>query len=337
MRKKIAFISGASGQDCAYLSKLLLEKGYRVILGSRRSAERSLWRLHKLGIFDKVEIVDFDLMDYHNMLDVVKTYKPDEFYNLAAQSFVWTSFRQPIYTLQVNGLAVCQLVDIIHTHSPKTKFYQASTSEMFGKVKETPQNEETPFNPVSPYGIAKLMAHNFVEIYRKAYGFFGCCGISFNHESSLRGDEFVTKKITNWVRNYKEGKADTTLRLGNIYSERDWGFAGDYVEAMWLMLQIDKPDTYVIATGKKHSVKDFVNMAFKAIGVELDWKGEGLEEVAKDIDTGKVVVEIDEKFYRPNEVDLLLGNVNKAQQALVWQPRKSLEDLIYDMVNDKIL
>jgi GDPmannose 4,6-dehydratase len=336
MKKKTAFISGASGQDCAYLSRLLLEKGYRVILGSRRSAERTYWRLHKLGIFNKVEIVDFDLMDYHNMIDVVKTYKPDEFYNLAAQSFVGTSFRQPIYTLQVNGLAVCQLVDIIQTYSPKTKFYQASTSEMFGKVKETPQDEDTPFNPVSPYAIAKLMAHNFVEMYRNAYGFFGCCGILFNHESPLRGDEFVTKKITNWVADYRDGKAETTLRLGNIYSERDWGFSGDYVEAMWLMLQIDKPDTYIVATGRKYSVKDFVEMAFKTIGVELEWQGEGLEEVAKDKVTGRTIVEIDAQFYRPNEVDLLLGKATKAQTALMWQPRKSLEQLVSDMVNDNI-
>lgn len=333
---KTAFVSGVSGQDGAYLSQLLLDKGYKVIGGARRSAERSFWRLKRLGILDKIEIVDFDLLDYHNMTEVVKKYKPDEFYNLAAQSFVGTSFRQPLYTLKVNGMAVCELVDIINEFSPDTRFYQASTSEMFGEVRETPQNEMTPFNPVSPYGVAKLMAHNFVEMYRKSYKFFGACGILFNHESVFRGDEFVTKKITGWVRGYRDGKSDEPLQLGNIYSERDWGWAGDYTRAMWLMLQEDEPDTYVIASGEKHSVKDFVEMAFDAIGVDLAWYGEGIEEYAIDTSNNKRVVEVNEKFYRPCDVETLLGDATKAKEKLGWKPEKNIGRLVADMVNDKI-
>jgi GDPmannose 4,6-dehydratase len=336
MKKKTAFITGISGQDGAYLSKLLLENGYRVIGGARRSAERSFWRLKKLGIQDQVEIVDFDLLDYHNMVDVIRKYEFDEVYNLAAQSFVGTSFRQPFYSLKCNGIAVCELVDIIQQFSPETKFYQASTSEMFGEVRETPQSEWTPFNPSSPYGIAKLMAHNFVEMYRDSYDFFGCCGILFNHESPLRGDEFVTKKITNYVKAYKYGAIDNTLKLGNINAERDWGFAGDYVRAMWSMMQLDKPNTYVIGTGEKHSVRDFVEMAFHSIGIPIVWEGEGIDEKGKNAKTGDILVEISEEFYRPNDVETLLADPQKADKYLRWKPQTSIQELVSMMVNDTV-
>jgi GDPmannose 4,6-dehydratase len=336
MKRRKAFITGASGQDAAHLSKLLLEKGYTVTGGARRSAERSFWRLAKLGIKDKVKIVDFDLLDYHNMVEVIREGQFDEIYNLAAQSFVGTSFRQPFYSLKCNGLAVCELVDIIHQFSPHSRFYQASTSEMFGEVRETPQDEYTPFNPSSPYGIAKLMAHNFVEMYRKSYDFHGCCGILFNHESPLRGDEFVTKKITNYVGGYKYGAIEDTLKLGNINAERDWGFAGDYVEAMWMMMQLDRPDTYVVGTGKQYTVRYLVEVAFRCIGIEVKWKGEGINEKGVNKETGDVLVEISEEFYRPNDVETLLADNRKVKDRLKWQPKTSFEELIDIMVHNKV-
>lgn len=342
MEQKTAFISGIPGQDASYLAKLLLEKGYKVVGGQRRNAERSFSRLKKMGIYDKIEIIDFELLEDSNIVEVIKKYQFDEFYNLAAQSFVGTSFRNPIYTIETNGLSVCKMLEAIRLYSPHTKFYQASTSEMFGDVKETPQSENTPFNPVSPYGCAKLLAHTMVETYRSSYGIFACAGILFNHESVLRGDEFVTKKITNYVHKYtsdasfREQSEIEPLQLGNIHSQRDWGFAGDYVEAMWLMLQQEKPDTYVIATGKTCLIKDFIDMAFKEAGVNIEWRGEGLNERALDKTTGKKVVEISEEFYRPHDVELLLGDASKAREALKWQPRHDLKDLVSLMVNDRI-
>ena len=336
MKNKTAFLSGITGQDSAHLSKLLLEKGYEVVGGVRRSAERSYWRLEKLGIKDRIKFVDFDLLDYHNMVEVIREGQFDEIYNLAAQSFVGTSFRQPFYSLKCNGLAVCELVDIIHQFSPQSRFYQASTSEMFGKVRETPQSEWTPFNPSSPYGIAKLMAHNFVEMYRDSYDFHGCCGILFNHEGELRGNEFVTKKITNYVADYKNGKVKDTLKLGNINAKRDWGYAGDYVEAMWIMMQLDKPDTYVVGTGKQYSVKDLVKTAFKCVGIDIKWKGKGVDIKGVDKETGKVLVEISEEFYRPNDVETLLADNRKIRNRLKWQPRTSFEKMIGKMVEDRL-
>lgn len=333
---KTAFVSGISGQDGAYLSKYLLDMGYKVVGGARRSAERSYWRLKKMDILDKIEIVDFDLLDYTNMVNVIRDGKFDEIYNLAAQSFVGTSFRQPIYTMKCNGLAVCELLDIVKTFSPKSKFYQASTSEMFGEVKETPQCEYTPFNPSSPYGIAKLMAHNFCEMYREAYDMYVCSGILFNHESALRGDEFVTKKITNYVRAYKDGKVKETLKLGNINSERDWGYANDYCKAMYMMMQLDKSGTYVIGTGKKYSVRDFVNMAFNAIGIEVIWEGKKLNEKGKDKNTGELLVEISEKFYRPFDVETLLADNRKAKSYLLWKPETKIDELVEKMVKDEV-
>lgn len=336
MEQKTAFITGIPGQDASYLAKFLLDKGYKVVGGQRRNAERSFSRLKRMGIYDKIEIVDFELLEDSNIVDIIKRYQFDEFYNLAAQSFVGTSFRNPIYTIETNGLSVCKMLEAIRLYSPHTKFYQASTSEMFGEVKETPQNENTPFNPVSPYGCAKLLAHSMVETYRSSYDIFACSGILFNHESPLRGDEFVTKKITNYVRDYKDGKTTGSLKLGNIHSKRDWGFAGDYVEAMWLMLQQEKPDTYVVATGKTYTVKEFIDLSFKEIGINLEWRGEGLNERALNKETGEKVIEISEEFYRPHDVELLLGDSNKAKELLKWQPQHDLKDLVSLMVSDRI-
>jgi len=336
MKGKTALISGVTGQDGAYLAKLLLDHGYRVIGGARRSAERTYWRLEKIGVVDKVEIVDFDLLDYSNMYSVIEKYKPDEIYNLGAQSFVGTSFRQPLSTIQTNGISVCMLLDIIKNFFPKTKIYQASTSEMFGAVREMPQSEKTPFNPVSPYGCAKLLAHNMMEIYRDSYDIFACCGILFNHESALRGDEFVTKKITNYVRDVRDNKVSKPLELGNLNAERDWGFAGDYVKAMYMMMQVSKPDTYVVGSGKKYSIRDFVEMAFHSIGVCVGWEGEGKEEIGRNVNTGEILVVVNEKFYRPNEVDVLLANPKKAYDWLKWKPEYDIADLVSAMVDDRV-
>jgi len=336
MKGKTALISGVTGQDGAYLAKLLLDHGYRVIGGARRSAERTYWRLEKIGVVDKVEIVDFDLLDYSNMYSVIEKYRPDEIYNLGAQSFVGTSFRQPLSTIQTNGISVCMLLDIIKNFFPKTKIYQASTSEMFGAVREMPQSEKTPFNPVSPYGCAKLLAHNMMEIYRDSYDIFACCGILFNHESALRGDEFVTKKITNYVRDVRDNKVSKPLELGNLNAERDWGFAGDYVKAMYMMMQVSKPDTYVVGSGKKYSIRDFVEMAFHSIGVCVKWEGEGKEEIGRNVNTGEILVEVNEKFYRPNEVDVLLANPKKAYDWLKWKPEYDIADLVSAMVDDRV-
>ena len=333
---KTAFVTGCTGQDGAYLSKYLLDLGYNVVGGARRSAERSYWRLKKMDILDKMEIVEFDLLDYTNMVNVIRGHKFDEIYNLAAQSFVGTSFRQPIYTLKCNGLAVCNLLDIVKTFSPESKFYQASTSEMYGEVKETPQSEYTPFNPSSPYGVAKLMAHNFCEVYREAYDMYVCTGILFNHESALRGDEFVTKKITNYVRAYKHGATEDTLKLGNINSERDWGFAGDYVKAMYMMMQLDNSGTYVIGSGKKYSVRDFVNMAFDDIGITVEWEGNSIDEKGRNKETGELLVEINEKFYRPFDVETLLADNRKAKRYLLWKPETKIDKLVEMMVKDEV-
>lgn len=336
MKKKTALVTGISGQDSAYLSKLLLDHGYKVIGGARRSAERTYWRLEKMRVLDDIEIVDFDLLDYSNMYSVIEKYKPDEIYNLGAQSFVGTSFRQPLSTIQTNGISVCMLLDIIKNFFPKTKIYQASTSEMFGAVREMPQSEKTPFNPVSPYGCAKLLAHNMMEIYRDSYDIFACCGILFNHESALRGDEFVTKKITNYVRDVRDNKVSKPLELGNLNAERDWGFAGDYVKAMYMMMQVSKPDTYVVGTGKKYSIRDFVEMAFHSIDITVAWEGEGKEEMGRDTNTGEILVVVNEKFYRPNEVDVLLANPKKAYDWLKWKPEYDIADLVSAMVDDRV-
>ena len=328
---KTALITGVSGQDGAYLSKLLLDKGYKVIGGERRSASGSLWRLKELNIENDVEITDFELSEFTNIIRTIEKHKPDEIYNLAAQSFVAASFEMPIMTSDVTGLGVSRLLEAIRQINPKIKFYQASSSEMFGKVLETPQNENTPFYPRSPYGVAKLFGHWITINYKEAYNLFACSGILFNHESPLRGHQFVTKKITLGLSKIKLGLLDC-LELGNIDSKRDWGYAGDYVEAMHLMLQKEKADNYVISTGKTYSVRDFINSACNELSINLEWKGEGLNEVGVDCKTNKEIIKINSKYYRPTEVDLLLGDSKKAKEILNWEPKTNFNELVSKMI-----
>lgn len=330
---KTAVITGITGQDAAYLAELLLEKGYKVYGTYRRTSSVNFWRIEELGIqsHPNLELVEYDLTDLSSSIRLLQTAKPDEVYNLAAQSFVGVSFDQPLTTAEITGIGPVNLLEAIRIVNPKIRFYQASTSEMFGKVQAIPQCECTPFYPRSPYGVAKLYAHWMVINYRESYDIFGCSGILFNHESPLRGREFVTRKITDSVAKIKLGKLDV-LELGNMDAKRDWGFAKDYVEGMWRMLQADKPDTYVLATNRTETVRDFVTMAFKAAQIELEWSGSAENEIAKDKATGKVVVKVNPKYYRPAEVDLLIGNPEKAQKELGWQPKTTLEELCQMMV-----
>ncbi|MGC8719917.1 MAG: GDP-mannose 4,6-dehydratase [Thermodesulforhabdaceae bacterium] len=330
MAKK-ALITGIRGQDGAYLAKLLLKKGYEVWGADRRSGDSSWWRLRELGVAADISFVYMDLMEQTNVIDVIKKIRPDEIYNLAAQSFVSASFEQPYVTTEVNALGVLRLLEAIRYFSPETRFYQASTSEMFGKAQTVPQNEKTPFYPRSPYAISKLYAHWMTVNYREAYGLFACSGILFNHESPLRGLEFVTRKITYGVARIKH-KLQDKIVLGNLNARRDWGYAKDYVEAMWLMLQQDQPDDYVIASGKNYSVREFAEMAFRAVDIEIVWEGEGVNEKGRDAKTGRILVEVSPEFFRPAEVDILLGDASKAKEKLGWEPKTSLEELVQIMV-----
>ena len=322
-----ALITGISGQDAAYLAKLLLEKGYRVVGGLRRSSHDVTWRLQELGIKDDVELIELELSEFSNIYKTIEAVRPIEIYNLAAQSYVPTSFVQPIYTSSVNGLGVARMLDSIKTVDPTIRFYQASTSEMFGKVREVPQNELTPFHPRSPYGVSKLYAHWMTINYRESYGLHASSGILFNHESPLRGETFVTRKITKQLSEVKHGARDV-LKLGNLNAKRDWGYAGDYVEGMWQMLQQETGDDYVLATGTCWSVRQFVEFAAEALGIEIEWTGEGLEEKGISVKTGKTLVEIEPNFYRPAEVDLLLGDPTKASNKLGWKSQTSLQELV---------
>jgi GDPmannose 4,6-dehydratase len=334
---KKAIVTGITGQDGAYLAELLLEKGYAVYGTYRRTASVNFWRMEELGV-DKhpnLHLVEYDLTDASASIRMVADIQPDEIYNLAAQSFVGVSFDQPLATAHITGLGAVHLLEAIRIVNPKIRFYQASTSEMFGEVQAIPQIESTPFYPRSPYGVAKLYAHWMTINYRESYGIFGSSGILFNHESPLRGREFVTRKITDSVAKIKLGKLDV-LELGNLDAKRDWGFAKEYVEGMWRMLQADKPDTYVLATNRTETVRDFVTMAFKAAGIELTYSGSAENETATDKATGKVVVRVNPKFYRPAEVDLLIGNPEKAKKELGWEPKTTLEELCAMMVKEDL-
>jgi len=311
---KTALVTGISGQDGAYLAKFLLAKGYRVFGLLARRASSTTWRLEELEILDRVHLLEGDLGDFSSLLSALKESQPDEVYNLAAQSFVGTSWRQPLLTAQVTGVAVAAVLEAIRHVNPGIRFYQASTSELFGKVAETPQRETTPFHPRSPYGVAKLFGHWSTINYRESYNMFCCSGILFNHESPLRGVEFVTRKITDAVARIKTGKQDV-LKLGNLSARRDWGFAGDYVEAMWSMLQQDEPEDFVVATGRTTSVGEFCDMAFQC--ADLDWRN---------------YVEVDPAFIRPAEVELLCGDASKAKEELGWQPQVAVEQLVEMMV-----
>jgi GDPmannose 4,6-dehydratase len=330
---KTAFISGITGQDGAYLATHLINLNYKVFGGKRRSSSPNLWRLEKLGIADKVDLVDFELLEQANIDSILKKLKPDEFYNLAAQSFVKMSFEQPLYTTQASGVSVLRILEAIRNHSIKTKFYQASTSEMFGLVQEVPQSEKTPFYPRSPYGFAKLMAHWATVNYREAHGIFACSGILFNHESPLRGGEFVTKKIVDGFKSIKR-KEKKNITLGNLDAKRDWGYAGDYVKGMHLMLQQEQPGDYVLATGETYSIRNFVELVASRLGFKILWKGEGLNEVGCDEVTGEELIKVSKDFYRESEVDLLVGNPTKAREELGWTPEVGLPQLVDIMLFD---
>jgi len=334
--QKIAMISGITGQDGGYLAKFLLEKGYKVLGLFRRGATDTFSKLREHNIYEKIDLFDFDLLEFSNICRLLRKYQPDEFYNLAAQSYVSASWEEPIYTVQADGMGVLYILEAIREFSPKTKFYQASTSEMFGNVQTTPQVETTPFYPRSPYGVAKLMAHWACVNYRESFNIFACSGILFNHESPMRGKEFVTRKITDHFADIVCGVSDKPLELGNLDSKRDWGFAGDYVEMMWLMLQQDDPDTYVIATGKNHSIREFVEVAGKICGFDIEWHGTKKEETGIDRITNKILVKVNPAFYRPAEVEVLLGNAEKAQRKLGWKPKVGFEELCEMMMTSDI-
>uniref|UniRef100_UPI0018EC9EF6 GDP-mannose 4,6-dehydratase n=1 Tax=Ralstonia sp. ASV6 TaxID=2795124 RepID=UPI0018EC9EF6 len=328
-----AIITGITGQDGAYLAELLLDKGYVVYGTYRRTSSVNFWRIEELGVQNhpNLHLVEYDLTDLSASIRLLQQTGATEVYNLAAQSFVGVSFDQPVTTAEITGIGPLNLLEAIRIVNPAIRFYQASTSEMFGKVQAVPQAEDTPFYPRSPYGVAKLYAHWITVNYRESYGIFGCSGILFNHESPLRGREFVTRKITDSVAKIKLGKLDV-LELGNLEAKRDWGFAKEYVEGMWRMLQADKPDTYVLATNRTETVRDFVTMAFKAADIQVKWQGKDQEEVGIDAASGKIVVRINPKFYRPAEVDLLIGTPEKATRELGWKPQTTLEQLCQMMV-----
>ena len=330
---KTAIVTGITGQDGAYLAELLLNKGYNVVGTFRRVVSTNFWRIQDLGVQDhpNLTLAELDLTDMGAMIRLVQSTEPDEIYNLAAQSFVGISFDQPQTTSQITGIGALHLLEAIRIVNPKIRFYQASTSEMFGKVQDVPQRESTPFWPRSPYGVAKLYAHWMTINYRESYDIFGTSGILFNHESPLRGLEFVTRKISDGVAKIKLGQQEC-LELGNMDAKRDWGFAKDYVDGMWRMLQADTPDTYVLATGRTETVRDFVTMAFKAADIELRFEGTGEDEIGVDAGSNKTLVKINPKFYRPAEVELLIGDASKAKKDLGWEATTSLEDLCQMMV-----
>ncbi len=330
---KRAIITGITGQDGAYLAELLLDKGYELYGTYRRTASTNFWRIEELGIKDHpdLHLIEYDLTDLGSSIRLLEKAKAEEVYNLAAQSFVGVSFDQPHLTTQITGVGALNLLEAIRIVNPKIRFYQASTSEMFGEVQEIPQTEKTPFYPRSPYGVAKLYAHWMTINYRESYDIFGTSGILFNHESPLRGREFVTRKITDSVAKIKLGKLDV-LELGNMDAKRDWGFAKDYVEGMYLMLQAEKPDTYLLATHRTETVRDFVTMSCQAAGIDLEWRGCAENEVAIDTSTGHDIVRVNPEFYRPTEVDLLIGDPEKAKRELGWEAKTTLESLCNMMV-----
>ncbi|CAM3386675.1 GDP-mannose 4,6-dehydratase [Legionella longbeachae] len=332
-----AIVTGISGQDGAYLASFLLKKGYQVYGTYRRTASTNFWRIEELGIKNNpnLQLVEHDLTDFGASIRLIDLIQPHEIYNLAAQSFVGVSFEQPHTTTQITGIGTLNLLEAIRIVNPKIKFYQASTSEMFGKVQETPQCESTSFYPRSPYGVAKLYAHWMTINYRDSYNIFATSGILFNHESPLRGQEFVTRKVTNGIAKIKLGMLDT-LELGNIDAKRDWGYAKDYVEGMYLMLQAPKPDTYVLATNRTETVRNFVTMTCQAVGIQIEWEGREEQERGIDVATGKTIIRVNPKYFRPAEVDVMIGSFQKAKEELGWQPRTTLEELCAMMVEADI-
>lgn len=334
---KVALITGVTGQDGAYLAQLLLDKNYAVHGTYRRTSSTNFWRLKELGIAEHphLRLHEYDLSDLSAGIRLLRDINPSEVYNLAAQSFVGASFEQPIATAMATGMGPLYLLEAIRSVDPKIRFYQASTSELYGAVQAIPQTEKTPFHPRSPYAVAKLYAHWITQNYRESYGIFGSCGILFNHESPLRGMEFVTRKITDGVAKICLGQQEI-LELGNLDARRDWGFAKEYVDGMWRILQAEEPDIFVLATGRTETVREFTRMAFKVAGMEVDFFGAGKEEKAVDVATGKTVLRINAAFYRPAEVDLLIGDSSKAREKLGWEPRTTLEKLCEMMVESDL-
>jgi GDPmannose 4,6-dehydratase len=330
---KKALITGITGQDGSYLAELLLDKGYKVYGVRRRTSRLDYGNVaHLVG---KVEFVYADMTDLPSLLRAVTIAQPDEVYNLAAQSFVQTSWEQPDLTAQTDAMGVLNILEAIRLAKPDARFYQASTSEMFGLVQEIPQKETTPFYPRSPYGVAKLYGHWITVNYRESFGIYACSGILFNHESERRGKEFVTRKITSSIARIKAGLQDC-VELGNLNAKRDWGHSEDYVKAMWLMLQQDKPDDYVIASGETRTVRDFASAAFKAAGMDVEWRGNGIDETGVDCATGKTVVRINPDFFRPAEVELLIGDPQKAETKLGWKREISFDELVARMTHNDI-
>lgn len=334
---KTAIITGITGQDGAYLAEFLVDQGYTVYGTYRRTSSSNFWRIAELGIENhpNLKLVEYDLTDLSTSIRLLEKSGATEVYNLAAQSFVGVSFEQPVTTSQITAIGPLNFLEAIRIVNPAVRFYQASTSEMFGKVQAVPQREDTPFYPRSPYGVAKLFAHWMTVNYRESYGIFGSSGILFNHESPLRGVEFVTRKITDAVARIALGKQDC-LELGNIDAKRDWGFAREYVDGMWRMLQADEPDTFVLATNRTETVRDFVAMAFKAAGIEVEFSGQAEAEIARDTKSGKTVMRINPHYYRPAEVDLLIGDPGRAKEKLGWEPKTTLEELCKMMVDADI-
>ncbi|MHB9094424.1 MAG: GDP-mannose 4,6-dehydratase [Eubacteriales bacterium] len=339
---KTALITGITGQDGAYLAELLLNKGYQVHGVKRRASLFNTDRIDHLYQDPHEKNRNFflhygDLTDSTNLIRIIQEVQPDEIYNLAAQSHVQVSFETPEYTANADALGTLRLLEAIRILglADKTRFYQASTSELYGKVQEIPQSEKTPFYPRSPYAVAKLYSYWITVNYREAYNIFGCNGILFNHESPLRGETFVTRKITRAIARIKLGLQEK-IYLGNMNAKRDWGHAADYVEAMWLILQQDKPDDYVIATGETHSVREFVELAFAQVGIEMVWQGAGISEQGVDKASGKVLVEVDPRYFRPTEVELLLGDSSKAKQQLGWEPKVTFQELVQTMVDSDL-
>lgn len=330
---KHALITGINGQDGSYLAELLLEKGYEVYGIMRRKSVVDYGNVDHIK--DKIHFIYADMTDVVSLINAMRISQADEVYNLAAQSFVGTSWEQPLATAQIDAVGVTNMLEAIRTVKPEARFYQASTSEMFGLVQEIPQTEKTPFYPRSPYGVAKLYGHWITKNYRESYNMYACSGILFNHESERRGKEFVTRKITDAVARIKLGVQDH-LELGNMDAKRDWGHSKDYVKAMWLMLQQETPDDYVIATNETRTVREFVETAFKHVDMEIEWSGTGVDEIGKDKATGKVVVKINPVFFRPAEVELLIGNPAKADNALGWVREISFSELVERMVKNDL-
>jgi GDPmannose 4,6-dehydratase len=333
-RMKKAMITGITGQDGSYLTELLLEKGYEIYGIWRRKSTIDYGNIEHFK--DKIKLIYADMTDVVSLVTAMRIAQADEVYNLAAQSFVATSWEQPIITTDIDATGVTNLLEAIRIIRPDARFYQASTSEMFGLAQETPQTEKTPFYPRSPYGVAKLYGHWITKNYRESYEMYACSGILFNHESERRGKEFVTRKITVAVARIKSGLQDC-IELGNLNARRDWGHAQDYVKAMWLMLQQDKPDDYVIATGENHTVREFVDAAFRCVGIDIEWRGTGTDEIGIDRETGKTVVKVNPAYFRPAEVEMLLGNPAKAEKKLDWKREVSFIQLVNRMVNNDIV